>query len=61
MWAVRAHLIKNIGEYFKEQVHFAPNAEKQVYEMDVRKTGKLYALKSSEEYLKDFLKIKNGK
>lgn len=46
---------KNIQNYFSIPVTFSKKAEKQVYEMNVDKINKLFPLKSSEEYLKEFL------
>ena len=46
-----------IKNYFNKNIHMSPNAEKQIYEMSVEKIKRLYpALKTSEEYLRDFLK-----
>lgn len=46
-----------INEYFKKNIHVSPDAERQIYEMSVEKIKHLYPpLKTSEEYLRDFLK-----
>lgn len=45
-----------ISKYFNEKIRVSPKAERQVYEMNVKKIRKLYpSLKTSEEYLQKFL------
>lgn len=46
---------KKIQTYFSVPVTFSIKTEIQTYEMNVSKLNKLYALKSSEQYLQDFL------
>jgi len=47
-----------IQEYFNKEIHIFPDAETQVYEMDVKKLITLYPqLKTSEEYLKEYLML----
>lgn len=46
-----------INEYFDKDIHISPDAEKQIYEMNIEKIKHLYPfLKTSKEYLRDFLK-----
>lgn len=45
-----------ISKYFDQEIQVSPKAEKQVYKMNVRKIRELYpSLKTSEEYLQEFL------
>lgn len=46
---------KNIQNYFSIPITFSRETEKQVYEMNVDKLNKLFPLKTSEEYLREFL------
>lgn len=46
---------KKMKTYFSAPISFADGAEKQVYEMNVSKLNKLFPLKSSEEYLQEFI------
>lgn len=46
-----------IKEYFDKNIHLSPEAETQIYEMNIEKVRELYvSLKTSEEYLQEFLK-----
>ena len=46
-----------IRKYFDKEIKILPEAETQIYEMNVEKTRSLYPnLKTSEEYLQEFLK-----
>ena len=46
----------NIKKYFSQAIQISPKAETQIYEMNVEKLRRLYPkLKTSEEYLHDFL------
>lgn len=46
-----------INQYFNSNIHVSHDAERQIYEMSVEKIKHLYpTLKTSEDYLKDFLK-----
>src|SRR3989338_6940981 len=48
---------RKILKYIVKEIQISPRAEKQIYEMNVTKLRKIYPnLKTSEEYLKDFLK-----
>ena len=47
--------LQDTKRYFAESVAVAPGAETQVYEMNVGKVSKYYPLKTSEEYLREFL------
>ena len=52
-----AFAFTKINEYFDKNIHVSPEAETQIYEMSVKKVKHLYpSLKTSEEYLRDFLK-----
>lgn len=44
-----------IQKYFKQKINILPEAEIQTYEMNIEKIKRLYPLKTSVEYLKDFL------
>ena len=46
---------KKIQTYFSFPVKFLKEAEEQIYEMNVEKLDKLFSIKSSEEYLREFL------
>lgn len=46
---------KNIQNYFSASVASLNDTEEQIYEMNVEKINELFPLKSSEEYLKEFL------
>lgn len=46
---------QDIGKFIQVPVAYARNSEKQEYEMSVTKILKYYPLKTSEEYLRDFL------
>lgn len=44
-------------KYFDNKIQISPKAQKQIYQMDVNKIAKLYPqLKTSEQYLQEFLK-----
>lgn len=46
-----------IHKYFNKKIKVSPDAETQTYEMSVKKTKRLYPiLKTSEEYLQEFIK-----
>lgn len=46
-----------INKYFNSNIHVSPDAEKQIYEMNIGRIKHLYPfLKTSEKYLQDFLK-----
>lgn len=48
---------KKIRKYFDQEIKISPMAEKQIYEMNIKKVKQIYpALKTSEEYLKEFLR-----
>lgn len=50
-------LIK-IQDYFNKEINISPEAETQVYEMNVKKLKSLYPqLRSSQEYLKEYLAV----
>lgn len=49
-------LLGKINKYIQRQVTFPKDGETYVYETDVSKLGKIYHLKTSGEYLKDFVK-----
>lgn len=46
---------KKIQTYFSMSITFSKKAETQIYEMNVSKLNKLFPLKTSEEYLQEFL------
>ena len=46
---------KNIQNCFSVPVTFSKETEEQTYEMNVDKLNKLFSLKTSEEYLSEFL------
>lgn len=46
---------KRIKTYFSMPITFSKKAETQIYEMNVSKLDKLFPLKTSEEYLQEFL------
>jgi dTDP-4-dehydrorhamnose reductase len=46
---------KDLGRYFEQSVAIDPKAETQTYEMNVEKLADVISLKTSEEYLKDFI------
>ncbi len=46
---------KKAEEVFQKTIAVSPEAQLQEYEMEVTKLGKIYALKTSEDYLKEFL------
>lgn len=46
---------KKINDYFSKPVIFSEEAEMQEYEMNVDKLNKLFPLKTSGEYLREFL------
>lgn len=47
-----------IHKYFDQEIKISPQAEKQIYHMDIEKLKKFYpTLKTSEEYLKEFLTV----
>jgi len=48
--------LNDIGKYIKKEIDFQKNSETQIYETDISKLSKIFPLKNSEEYLKDFLK-----
>lgn len=50
-----AFSFEDAGKYFEKLPEISPEAEKQEYEMNVAKLAGVYPLKTSEEYLKDFL------
>ena len=44
-----------IKSYFNKKIHISPDAETQIYEMNVKKLKNLYPqLKTSEEYIKKY-------
>lgn len=46
-----------IHKYFDKETKISPMAEKQIYQMNIEKVKQFYpALKTSEEYLKEFLR-----
>lgn len=45
----------NAGKYFKQKIHFRKDAQLQQYEMNVSKLNRIYPLKSSEDYLLEYL------
>ncbi len=46
-----------IHKYFDREIKISPMAEKQIYQMNIEKVKQFYpALKTSEEYLKEFLR-----
>lgn len=47
--------VENIRKVTKLPVSFSVNAEKQIYEMNISKLGKIYPLKTSLMYLQDFI------
>ncbi len=49
-------LLNRIIEYIKQPIIFPKNETTHIYEMDVSKLHKIYKLKTSGEYLQDFLK-----
>ncbi len=50
---------QNIQQYFNDEIKYSKNGEKQNYEMNVEKMNKLFTLKTSDEYLQEFLKTNN--
>lgn len=49
--------LSKLGIYLNQKIQILPAAQTQIYEMNVNKIRKIYPrLKTSEEYLKDFLK-----
>jgi len=46
---------ESIQSYFSAPVAFSKDTEEQIYEMNVEKLDKLFSLKSSEDYLIEFL------
>ena len=50
--------MSKLTDYFSG-VNFREDAETQVYDMNVRKLKKIYPLKTSEEYLQDYVKLLN--
>lgn len=46
---------KNIQKFFSNKVQFKENSKKQIYEMNVEKLNKLFPLKTSVEYLQEYL------
>lgn len=46
---------KKIQAYFSVPISYQDKSETQIYEMNVSKLNKLFPLKSSEEYLREFL------
>lgn len=49
-------LLSEITKYIQRPLTFPKNGETDIYETDISKLGKIYPLKTSVEYLKDFLK-----
>lgn len=49
-------LMKNITTYIQKPVNFPKDGETHIYETNVSKLYKMYKLKTSSEYLQDFLK-----
>lgn len=47
---------RSIDTLVGKKVTFSKNGEKQEYDIDVSKLNRLYPLKTSQEYLRDFLK-----
>jgi dTDP-4-dehydrorhamnose reductase len=49
-------VFKKIHKYFDKNIKFSPDAQKQVYEMNISKLKSFYpALMTSEEYLEEFI------
>ncbi len=48
---------KDLAKYASEPVAFREDAERQIYEMNVEKLGARYPLRSSTEYVEEFLSI----
>lgn len=47
-----------IQNYFNKEIHISPDAETQIYKMNVKKLNSLYPeLKTSEEYLKKYIML----
>lgn len=46
---------KDLAHYATSPLEFRPDAERQVYEMNVEKLNALYPLKTSAEYVEEFL------
>lgn len=47
-----------IKDYFNKEIHISPDAETQIYEMNVKKLNGLYPeLKTSEEYIKKYFML----
>ena len=51
-----AVLFSRITKYIQQSVNFSKNGKTQVYETDVSKLHEIYRLKTSVEYMQDFLK-----
>lgn len=49
-------IFSKISEYIGKNVNFPEDGKTQTYDTNVSKLSKIYPLKTSEEYLKDFLK-----
>lgn len=48
---------QKIRKHFDQEIKILPEAETQIYEMNIEKVGRLYPnLKTSEQYLQEFLK-----
>ncbi len=48
--------VNDIARYMKRSAAFPKDGKTQTYETDVSKLNKIYPLKTSAQYLKDFLK-----
>ncbi len=48
--------LREVTDYLKRSVKFPKESETHMYEMNVSKLHKIYKLKTSREYLQDFLK-----
>lgn len=49
-------LLSEIEKAIKKTINFPKNAKTEIYETNISKLDKIYPLKTSDEYLKDFLK-----
>lgn len=48
---------KKISDYFSKKLTISPKAEKQEYQMNVKKLAKIFSLKTSEEYFEKFITL----
>ncbi len=51
-----AILLEKIARYLRKSINFPKDGEMQKYEINVSKLKKIYPLKTSAQYFKDFLK-----